>query len=245
MDFYAVLSRYYDVVFPMGEPQRKFFHKLIEEKGITSVLDMACGTGTYTLELASQGIRALGIDLSQEMIDLAREKAAQQESRAEFQVGDMLALSPTVGTFDLVMCIGNSLVHLLSPEAIGQALEGFTQVLNPQGTLVLQIVNYDRVLDQHLPGLPVISRPQVPLTFERNYHYRADGLLDFESVLTVGEDSWRSSVPLLPLRREQLEQLVQAAGLTVTGVYGDFHGNPVNDQSQPLVLVAQKGCGEG
>lgn len=241
MDFYTTLSKYYDIVFPLGEPQQKFFQKLIKERGITSVLDMACGTGTYTLEFAREGLRVLGIDLSQEMIRLAKGKAEQEGVKADFLVGDMLKLSPNVGHFDLVICIGNSLVHLLSVEEIGRALAGFVEVLNPEGTLVLQIVNYDRVLDQRLPGLPVINRPQVPLTFERNYHYRADGLLDFESVLTVGEESWESSVPLLPLRREQLEQLVQAAGLTVTEVSGGFNGNPVNEQSQPLVLVAHKG----
>lgn len=240
MDFYTTLSKFYDLVFPAGEPQLQFFKQLVDSEGFTSALDLACGTGTYTLEFARWGLQAKGLDLSEEMIAQARHKAEAEGLTVEYQVGDMSQLPETLDNYDLVICIGNSLVHLLSTAEINKALQSFAQALKPKGKLVLQIVNYDRILDQQLAGLPLISRPEAGLTFERIYHHREDGLIDFESVLTVAGESWRSSVPLFPLRRKPLEQLVQAAGLTVEAVYGGFNQSPLNDQAQALVLVASK-----
>jgi len=133
MDFYTILSAVYDDLFP-AEPSIIRF--LIDTfSSCQRVLDVACGTGTYTISLWEQGKEVVGIDLSIPMIQQAREKLQQMfDGRSEsdyatppttpkggkvfirntaadvFQVGDMLDLTRfPPGSFQGLYCIGNSI----------------------------------------------------------------------------------------------------------------------------------------
>jgi len=62
MGFYEEISKYYDYIFPVGKEQINFITKVAGE-GPKSVLDIACGTGGYALELAKQGYAVTAVDL--------------------------------------------------------------------------------------------------------------------------------------------------------------------------------------
>lgn len=73
------------------------------------VLDAGCGTGTLSVELARRGADVVGIDLSPNLINLARKRAENvEEGSIELLVGDMLSLD--LGTFDHVVAM-DSLIH--------------------------------------------------------------------------------------------------------------------------------------
>ncbi len=74
------------------------------------LLDAGCGTGSLTLEAARRGAEVVAIDLSQTLIDLARERLAPQMQglKIDFRVGDML--DETLGSFDHVVAM-DSLIH--------------------------------------------------------------------------------------------------------------------------------------
>lgn len=68
-----------------------------------SVLDVGCGTGNFSLKLASRGASVTGIDSSRKMLEAAREKAAREKSNIEFIEMDALHLKFTDNTFDVVL----------------------------------------------------------------------------------------------------------------------------------------------
>lgn len=74
------------------------------------LLDAGCGTGALTLEAARRGAEVVAIDLSQTLIDLARERLAPQTAglKIDFRVGDML--DESLGSFDHVVAM-DSLIH--------------------------------------------------------------------------------------------------------------------------------------
>lgn len=246
MSFYEVFSRYYDAIFPAKEGQLSFFAKHFEAHGVQRVFDVACGTGNYTLAFANWGVTATGSDLSSGMIEQAQEKALAQGLRAEFRVEDMQDLASPVEPFDALICIGNSLAHLLSADSVEKALCGFSDQLRPGGLAILQLVNYERILAERPPGLPPIVNEEEGVTLERFYDYRADGLIDFRTVLIVDDrdgQEYHNVVPLNPLRQPELDAILRECGFVGIDYFGDFKGIPYEPASPALVVVARKATG--
>ncbi len=252
MEFYDVLSRYYDRVFPMEGEILAFLRRRFA--GRSPLLDVACGTGTYALELAAEPGRVVaGVDLDETMIASAREKAASRGlgDRAFFAAGDMLDLEaalrslpgPAAGGFAGLSCIGNSLVHLADRSGVGRALTGFAGVLAPGGRLLLQIINFDRVLKKNLRELPTLRGEGVE--FVRRYLPAGDrDHVVFETDLVVSggrEEKYTRGVKLLILRGEDLADAAEKAGFRNPVLYGSFGGAAwAPDESFVTILEAER-----
>lgn len=247
MAFYEEIAQHYDDIFPVAAAQREFLLALAGPAPCR-VLDVACGTGGYSAALAEAGHETLACDLDPAMV----ERAAARPGVLAF-TADMsrLDLTPELKnlTFGLVFCIGNSLVHLPDRETAAATLVQFHKLLEPGGRLLLQIINYDRIIDQQIPGLPAIENPAAGLSFTRQYQLAAGtGRVAFTTELILADlsgsrqmRSYVNIVELLALRSGELLQYCQQAGFADIRLYGGFSGQPFEIQkSQPLVLVAEK-----
>lgn len=247
---YNELSSYYDDIFPANEQQLSFFKQTFQDLGVSRVLDLACGSGNYALEFARWGLSVVGIDSERTMIQLAREKARKENLAVDFRTGDMRNLEDIEGKFDAVICIGNSLVHLLTERDILTALEQIKERLYHGGTLILQTVNYDRILKGNITQLPDIRNNKAGIIFTRQYDFRPDGLIDFKTTLIKNEmdGSQRSlgngTVPLRPCTKSELEGFLQSVGFEDIVVYGGFQRNKHSLESQATVIQTfrRKSC---
>ena len=243
MDFYESISAYYDHIFPVDAQAVRFL--AARARAGSRVLDLACGTGGHAVELARLGHRVTGVDLDAAMIRLAQAKAAAGKGGPDFRVLDMREAGKSLPAgYGLVYCIGNSLVHLESEQAIGGALAGWRGLLERGGNLVVQILNYDRIVARHVVELPTLVSEDPPLRFMRRYdHSAGDRVVQFRTELTVrepgGERTVTNTVPLWILRREALERLAGRAGFRHLEVYGGFGGEPLGPDSLPLILCAR------
>ncbi len=157
--YYEAISRHYDAIFPMNPLIRDF---LAEQAGTApaELIDIACGNAAYTLALCRMGYQVTGIDLDPGMIAAAKRKAgdAGNPNGLRLLQGDMLALrSMELEPAALAFCIGNSMVHLPDPETIGHFLKEAHHVVADGGRLVLQIINFDRILTDHVTSLPTLT----------------------------------------------------------------------------------------
>lgn len=125
--FYNVLAKYYDDIFPAPEGKKKFPLNNIDKGGF--VLDIGCSTGETTEYISSKGYKALGIDLDEEMIKIAKEKYRESDG-LEFKVMDMKTIAQSFGEeFNGIVCIGNVLPHLGGKNQIKEFLKGCYKVL--------------------------------------------------------------------------------------------------------------------
>jgi len=109
-----------------------------------AVLDAGCGPGTDTFdleELVMPGGRVVGVDLSEEMIAAARQRAVARGSHAQLLVSDICALDLPDETFDLARCV-LLLLHVRDPAA---ALSEMVRVLRPGGQVVC--IDVDHQMD--------------------------------------------------------------------------------------------------
>jgi glycine/sarcosine N-methyltransferase len=244
MDFYQSISAYYDRIFPTDAKTLSFLDSRAQPG--SRILDIACGTGGYSIALAERGHRVTGIDLDGAMIRCARSKAGDVDGAPDFRIMDMLSLAEALDPgFDLLFCIGNSLVHLETDEQIGQLLSDCRTLLQPQGFLIVQIINYDRILAQGLTGLPTLRDDGAALEFLRSYEPDPGGkVVIFRTELRVGGDEdrrvIRNQIPLRIITSEQLMRLVRAAGFRGLELFGGFDGRPFDSECLPLILSARR-----
>ena len=108
-------------------------------RGSLDALDVGCGTGFLSLELARRGHRVTGIDFAPQMLAEARKKAAAQGVAVRFEEGDAEQLPFAEGSFDLVMT-RHVLWTLPHPE---QAIDEWIRVLRPGGRLAVMDSQFD------------------------------------------------------------------------------------------------------
>jgi len=236
MDFYRALSEYYDEIFPLKEPQKIFLHDYLRQEALTRVLDIGCGTGTFALEISQIGVQVLGVDLSDEMIEISKKKAQERGIDASFTRADMRDLSEIQGEFEGILCLGNTLAHVSGETELNQVLGQFRE----KGThLLLQTVNYDRILANHVKELPIVKTTH--LTFYRFYTYRDDGKIDFSMKIEFPETKqFVSGVNILfPVTSAILKKAMLETGWELSGLWGSYDKAPWTENS-PATIVAAK-----
>jgi SAM-dependent methyltransferase len=119
----------------IGRPQPAWV-QLADDGAIAApVLDSGCGTGDNALMLAERGMDVLGVDVAPIAIGRARDKARERELRAEFVVGDVLALDQLGRTFATV--VDSCLFHVLDDKQRILYAASLASVLEPDGVLHL------------------------------------------------------------------------------------------------------------
>ena len=107
---------------------------------VSSSLDLGCGTGVLCEILHAQGIDANGMDFSEGMIKIAKER----NSKIHYEVGDMITYLPEK-KFDLVTCTGDALNHIMDLENIEKIFGNVYQYLTDQGYFIFDILNEKEV----------------------------------------------------------------------------------------------------
>jgi len=239
MEFYQDLGKYYDEVFPLSPEMMRMVTSNLPKTG--KILDIGCATGQLSLALARLGWDVTGIDLDPAMVTQAQERSAHEQLTALFQVASMQEISEKLITeYNAAICVGNTLVHLADETEISLMLEQVCSHLCPGGKLIIQIINYDRILDQKIKGLPLIETEN--FRFERFYTVR-DQHLDFKTVLSTRDDNRliaENSIPLYPLRKKRFQRLLVNAGFSTIDFFGDLQNNPWQEDSFLTVAVAGK-----
>jgi len=103
-----------------------------------TILDIACGEGTFAVAMVKRGFRVTGIDRSPQMLQFARERAEQENVAVEFHLQDMRSL-PFDEQFDLVTCWFDSLNYILEVEGIQKTMAGAYRALKKAGLFIFDM----------------------------------------------------------------------------------------------------------
>ena len=123
----------------------------LKENNVTvhSSLDLACGTGVLCEVLHAQGIEAWGMDFSEGMIAIARER----NPHIHYDVADMTLYRPNQ-KFDLVTCTGDSLNHIMELSDVEKIFQNVHAYLNEGGYFIFDILNENEVSTDEPFDLP-------------------------------------------------------------------------------------------
>ncbi len=251
-------ARFYDWVFPGSEEEVPFYLTLARKHG-APLLELACGTGRLTIPLAREGFAITGLDLSEEMLAIAREKlrreAPEVRARVRLLEGNMTDFDLSE-RFGLAFIPVASLFHVHRKEERRSCLSTIRRHLLPGGALVVDLIPAERMAHQvfgetitHQTGLnPVtgkltkevgklsVSEAEQRVTAEHIYiEIEADGS---ESRYVFVEDyTWATEA--------EMRGLLEEAGFGEVRVFGGYAFQPYDETSERMIFVASKGGGGG
>ena len=240
---YDLFAEYYDEL--MGEvdyPARaRYIDGLIKQckPDARLLVDLACGTGSMTVEFAAKGYDVIGVDLSENMLSKAREKSD----------GSILYLCQSMqeldmyGTIDAFVCTLDSLNHIEDREQLLLALSRVSLFLEPDGVFVFDmntLYKHEHILADNAF---VYETEDVFCVWQNEYcgEGRVEIMLDFfeqqpdGSYLRESEFFTETAYSLAETKR-----LLEEAGLQLLAAYDDMTSLPPSPESERMVFVAGK-----
>lgn len=240
-DSYADLARDYEWLFPdeviggsgtvgaTSPGSRDLLEGILETLPPGArVLDSACGIGADALALARRGFNVTASDGSASMVAEARRRCMQSGVEMNITQSSWQDLPERVpGAFELILCLGNSIVHTATKSKMISSLEGIKQVLGPEGVLVVDSRNWEYLYETRpriITGRRVIERRGVrssslyiwTIPDDFNAPCRAEIVLLFEDASSAITHR-RYAIDFTPFTRAALKDAIHAVGLTVIG----------------------------
>lgn len=124
---YSAWADYYEQVFNRFEIKPEM------------ILDLACGTGTMSIELAGRGYDMIGVDVSSDMLAVAMQKAQELEDRRPMFLCQSMEELDLYGTVDAAVCALDSLNYLLTEEAVRKTFARLRFFIRPGGLLIFDV----------------------------------------------------------------------------------------------------------
>lgn len=192
-----------------------------------SILDCSCGIGADAIALRNRGFTVTASDASLNMIAATQERVAQYTTGIDVTQSQWEELpSKVAGPFDLIICLGNSIVHAENRLQMIRAMQGMRKVLHPEGRLVVDSRNWEllyRSKPRVVPAQRVIERSgqrcwslyiwSIPDSFSNPC--RAEIILLFEDA-EKKVTYRRYVIDFQPFTHDNLLDAMKVAGFTVT-----------------------------
>lgn len=245
----------YDAQYRAYREDLAFYRRIAEDHG-GPILEIGCGTGRVTLELARTGVSVVGIDRSAAMLDRARQRLAEAGAgnQVELFEADMRQLSQldavSEHAFAVAVAPFNTLMHAHTLADQDLTLGGMFDALAPGGIFGC---------DVYVPRFGLQDVVRAEPTWQRVLGDEADLFLIQEhdpaqqSIATTylidrcdasgRVHRRRARLVQRYYHRFELERAVRAAGFEVLGVYGSFERAPVRGASEVIALLARKPVG--
>ncbi len=243
-EFYDALASEYDEMTGFEQRfarEKPFFHLLVDRYNITTAIDAGSGTGFHSLLLTQLGVGVTAIDVSAGMLRRLEAHAKHLNLSVKTVNASFGNFPETLaGTADAVFCLGNSLPHLVTDDELLHALRNFRTAIRPGGLLIVQLLNYDRLLADRTRIQSV--KQAADKTFVRYYEYHENSIVF--NVLTItglnGHTGHRlRSIALRPLTQDILLSALEEAGFSLVERYGGITLEPFDiGKSKDCFLIA-------
>lgn len=243
---YSIFSQYYDILTANAEYSRRadyllaLMERLGHKPGLT--LDLACGTGSLTLELYQRGVDIYGVDASAEMLSQAQEKCAEAGADILFLRQKMQDLD-LYGTVNTVVCTLDSINHLPGRADVRKAFGRVSLFLEPGGYFIFDLntlYKHEKVLGNHTfvydmeqvycvwqnRCAPGTGRVDIRLDF-----FQREGRVYRRSAESFSEFAY-------PLG--QVIEWLEEAGFGEVHTYQELSFEPPKEDSQRLIIAAKK-----
>ncbi|MCX7668154.1 MAG: class I SAM-dependent methyltransferase, partial [Atribacterota bacterium] len=129
-----------------------FFVKTLELRPEDMILDLCCGQGRHSLELARRGFtKVYGLDRSHYLIQKARQQAKREGLNVQFKEGDARRLPYSANSFDVVLILGNSFGYFESVQDDLRVLQEVQRVLKPDGKIFIDVADGEYLKNHFQP----------------------------------------------------------------------------------------------
>jgi len=242
---------YYEQAYRRRRDDVRFYANLAEEHGEGGrVLELGCGSGRVTREIARRGVEVVGVDLVQAMLDHAAARLLKEPKRVRERIrlvrGDLRSVR-LEERFDLVVSPFNVFMHLYARRDVERALETVRAHLERGALFVFDVLMpYPEMLSRDPARVYKVGKVK---RGGREYHYRER--FEYDPVRQVQQTDLAfvgvddpADFHLTPLTQRQffpaeLEALLHYNGFAIVERFGDFERRPMDDDADSQILVCR------
>ena len=251
MNSYSFLAGSYDkLTYDVGYDQwADYLEKHFQKRGLPgkTVLDLACGTGSLTVELANRGYEMIGVDLSPDMLGEASEKAMDEVGEDQTppiflcQSMDKLDL---YGTIDACVCCLDSVNYVTDPKKLKKAFERVHLFLMPGGLFVFDINTVEKLMG--LDGQVFLDETEdTYCVWRAEFEKRRSICSYFMDIFQLDEETglWERGEELHEERAYTVEELtafLEDAGFKDIKTYGNLKMRAPAPGEDRIFFVARK-----
>ena len=247
MEAYTSFASVYDTFMDNipYEEWAEYLSGLLAEYEVTDgiVLDLGCGTGTLTELMAARGFDMIGVDYSEEMLEIAMEKRAESGRDILYLLQDMREFE-LYGTVRAVISICDSLNYITEEEELEEVFRLVNNYLDPEGVFIFDfntVYKYQEILgDQTIAE----SREDCSFIWD-NYYYEEEQINEYELSLFLQEEGnlYRKYVETHYQKGYELEtikSLLEKSGMKFVNAYDAFTRNPPTKESERVYVIARE-----
>lgn len=253
MSDYDLIAPFYDIEHARFDDDLDMYQNYAElAQG--PLLELACGSGRLLVPLARDGYTLTGVDTSEKMLALARERLQKEGvlSRVTLAQQDMTNLQLPVlpQKYRLAFIALGSFGHITSRKAQQEALQSIRAHLAMRGTLIIDISNADARYMEHMNNQMLhqgswqqdddtwVSHFVSPATSTQQHlleltHFYDQHVQGGTVTRTIG------TTFLYLFERSEMELLLEHAGFTVKDVYGNYDLGPYTLDSERMIFIAE------
>lgn len=246
MSSYCDFAYIYDSLMADADYDRRseYIWGLFEKfgKAPTLLLDLACGTGEFSIRMNQKGIEVIGVDMSEDMLSIAREKAADNNADILFlcQKAEELDL---YGTVDGAICCMDSLNHITDLRKLKAAIKKVALFLE-KGCLFIFDMNTPYKHQNILGDNTFVFEEEGIYCVWQNSYNKKTAVTDISLDFFVEEEGvYQRFCEEFSERAYSIEtvtELLNSAGMGLKAVYGDLSHSAPKQQEERIFFVAEK-----
>lgn len=204
------------------------------------VLDLACGHGRISIELARRGLLMTGLDLSPRSIALARDHAEEAGVEIEFVQADMREIG-AVNEFDGVINIFTAFGYFEEEKENQRVLDAVERALKPGGSFLIDTLNALALWARYRPNMwEEVEGTDALFLQEHSYDVLAGR--NAARWLFVHPNGKRTEIShsVRTYAPHELVSMLEAAGLAIEETWGDFDATELTRESRRLIVRSRK-----
>ncbi len=206
------------------------------------MLDLACGTGEFSNRFAKVGASVIGVDISYDMLSIAREKSAEQGNDVLYLCQDAAELD-LYGTIDGAICCLDSLNHITDYDRFCKAIERVSLFLEKDRLFIFDLNTEYKHREILGNNTFVIDTDEVYCVWQNEYSKEqniVDISLDFftpdgDAYYRTGESFCERAYTAA-----QVQNALEKAGLKIEAIFDDMSENAPSENSERVVYVTRK-----
>lgn len=249
MEAYTSFAEVYDQ-FMDNVPYREwadFLQEILQKEGINDglVLDLGCGTGSMTEELAGRGYDMIGVDNSEDMLEIAMEKRQESGHDILYLLQDMQEFE-LYGTVRAVVSVCDSVNYVTEKEELEQVFRLVNNYLDPGGIFVFDF-NTEYKYREVLGDRTIAENREDSSFIWDNYYYEEEHMNEYELTLFIQEadqkelyHKYQETHFQRAYTLEEIRELLEKSVLRFVAAYEDYTKEAPGKGSERICVVARE-----
>jgi len=234
-DLATVYHEMYQHIFDYDH-EFNFYDRILSENNCHDILEIGCGTGILARRFLTHGYEYLGLDLNNEMLNIARDEVP----KGKFIQGDMRTLSFRQ-QFDSVLITGRSIVYILENQEIIDTLTGLYNALRTDGVIIIGFFEANGIFDNldDFEQTIIHNNKKIVRTSHLNKNLKTGWTWDWYATYSIEEENgitvYEDLTTLRAFTKDEVTLFLKLTGFKI---------KEMKDENKAFTIIAEKKTGE-